>query len=239
MKITDFFDKIYCINLSKRKDRWNTVFERLKRVGIEPARWEAIDGDILNWISKEGKNYIGCALSHLSAMIDAKYNNYNRILILEDDVCPFKDFDFIFKHFLNQQQKVDWGFFYLGFTPLNDDWSKWDYKVLQNNFVSKNVVKGIPNLSGAYAYAMQKPFINYFLETFGKNVGINGTYYTVDSWIQLNHYKTESPFKNKIFAFTPQLFAHDNGFSDNTNETNNRLIRSVDTRFFPVSSYII
>ena len=34
-KINDYFDKIICINLDKRTDRWTESLEQFKKAGIE------------------------------------------------------------------------------------------------------------------------------------------------------------------------------------------------------------
>ena len=44
MKINDFVDKIYCINLDKRKDRWDRCQVIFKENDIDVERFSAIDG---------------------------------------------------------------------------------------------------------------------------------------------------------------------------------------------------
>ena len=45
MKINDYFDKIICINLDKRPDRWREVQSQFKKAGISVQRFSAIDGN--------------------------------------------------------------------------------------------------------------------------------------------------------------------------------------------------
>ena len=91
-------DQIYIINLKNRTDRWKTCIEQLIKHNITNyKRFNAIRPDLtkINPIQysknnmKLSKNYItgalGCKLSHLSVINDAKINNYSKILILEDD----------------------------------------------------------------------------------------------------------------------------------------------------------
>ena len=43
----DFFDEIYCINLDKRVDRWNSAKEQFKKLGIDNKvkRFSAVECD--------------------------------------------------------------------------------------------------------------------------------------------------------------------------------------------------
>jgi len=78
--INNFVDKIYCINLKERTDRKKEVLENTRKYNIKNISFfEAIK-------NKEG--WRGCLTSHLNILKDAKKNNYNKILILEDD-CDF------------------------------------------------------------------------------------------------------------------------------------------------------
>lgn len=81
MKIIDWniVDKILFINLNKRKDRRLRIVKQLKKLGVPKdkiVRLEAIE---------HNPGYIGCSLSHISALEMAQQNKWERILILEDD----------------------------------------------------------------------------------------------------------------------------------------------------------
>lgn len=103
--INTFFDKIYLINLDKDKDRLEDIMKfieknfienyvRVPGVQVETPLSEIPKYVYRNFI-KGGEKYIrgsiGCRLSHLSAIIDAKANNYKRVLILEDDIKMVND----------------------------------------------------------------------------------------------------------------------------------------------------
>jgi GR25 family glycosyltransferase involved in LPS biosynthesis len=90
-------DSIYCINLDVREDKWKTMEQRLSDQGLKATRFSAINGwkEIarvqIKAIQKPYKAHltkgrIGCLLSHLSILKDAENRNFDRILILEDDV---------------------------------------------------------------------------------------------------------------------------------------------------------
>ncbi len=78
MKINDFVDKIYCINLKHRKDRRNSIQKQAKQYDLEIEFFDAIKHHI---------GWKGCFKSQLNIIKNAKKNNYNRILILEDDIA--------------------------------------------------------------------------------------------------------------------------------------------------------
>lgn len=70
------------INLRERPDRDILCKDQLRQIGIsEPKRFNAF---------KTTSGIIGCGMSHLSVIEDAKKNNYPYILVCEDDVV-FKD----------------------------------------------------------------------------------------------------------------------------------------------------
>jgi GR25 family glycosyltransferase involved in LPS biosynthesis len=89
MKITDFFDKTVCINLDRRFDRWSECvaeFDKNKLVGIE--RFKAVDGKNLAELPKGflTQSRLALVLTNMLILDKAIEEDYNSILILEDDV---------------------------------------------------------------------------------------------------------------------------------------------------------
>jgi len=71
-------DKIVYINLNKREDRKNKISKELDDYGLAFERFEAIE--------TPGFGILGCGLSHLKVLENAKTNeSIKNILILEDD----------------------------------------------------------------------------------------------------------------------------------------------------------
>jgi len=66
MKINEYFDKVICINLAKRNDRWEEMQKQFKKHNIKVSRFNAIDGNPMGW------------------------NGWKNVLIIEDD-CDFID----------------------------------------------------------------------------------------------------------------------------------------------------
>lgn len=76
---TNFFDKIYCINLPKRTDRLIKFVEEMDKYGI--------DFDLVNGIENEN-GAEGLRQTVENILNDALDKNYEQILIFEDD-CYF------------------------------------------------------------------------------------------------------------------------------------------------------
>jgi GR25 family glycosyltransferase involved in LPS biosynthesis len=104
-------DKIYIINLERAKDRLKEVVSELKRLGgpfLNYSIFKAIDGKTIkdeeinklltldaqysfyinafNYDQIRSRGEVGCYLSHLGVWKDMVKNNYNNVIILEDDV---------------------------------------------------------------------------------------------------------------------------------------------------------
>lgn len=100
-KITDI-KHVFYINLESRPDRKHHVENQLKMIGINCAqRFNAI---------KMKNGAVGCSMSHLKIIETAKLNNWEHVLIVEDDILFTKPDVFIkqFNKFLsNHNNKFD------------------------------------------------------------------------------------------------------------------------------------
>ena len=86
MKFFEYFDAAYCINLDRRKDRWDKVQKEFKKINLNNVtRISAVDG-ALEPPSSILPGAVGCLKSHLNVFEDAKKNEYDSFLLLEDDV---------------------------------------------------------------------------------------------------------------------------------------------------------
>jgi len=115
MKITDFFDKTYCINLDRRPDRWNECvveFEKNNLTNIN--RFKGLDGKELNQASSGfmTPSRLALVLTNIQILEGAIQNDYNSILILEDDV-EFKKQVGDMDEYFNMLPK-DWDMLYFG-----------------------------------------------------------------------------------------------------------------------------
>src|ERR1035437_2587240 len=90
--LNNYFDKVYLLNLHKRKDRLSTSIKKLNQFNIDVEIFGATDGSVMDhiWSKLDNSNftnskYLACAISHLSIYADAIQNKHDRILIIEDD----------------------------------------------------------------------------------------------------------------------------------------------------------
>lgn len=108
MKLNEYFDKIYCINLDERPDRWKQALNEFKKVGIENVeRFSAF---------KHEKGAIGCRESHLGIIRKAKEEKLNNVLIFEDDVLFIEKNIPLISKTLDDLKSTNWDLFYLGAT---------------------------------------------------------------------------------------------------------------------------
>ena len=89
--LSKYFDKIYCINLNRRPDRWFNVTKEFVRVGFdEIERFEATDGETMDLTEfgklKMTRGHFGIIDTQFRIIKEAKEKGYKNILILEDDV---------------------------------------------------------------------------------------------------------------------------------------------------------
>lgn len=112
--LNDYFSKIYCINLDKRTDKYKDCLKEFKKIDIEVERVSAIDGAPLfkpELNTKAGA--YGLFLTNLKIIEDAIKNDYESILILEDDVMFIDNFNKLFNAKVDSLPD-DWHLFYLG-----------------------------------------------------------------------------------------------------------------------------
>ena len=116
MKLFDYFDKVYCVNLDRRADRLHNFQEEVKKFDLgEYERFSAIDGKQINiteFNSRLNPGEIGLVLSNLDIIRDAREKKYDKILIVEDD-CIFTDEVIKIKEYLEVLPE-DWEMLYMG-----------------------------------------------------------------------------------------------------------------------------
>lgn len=130
MKIRDFVNKGYYINLDYKTERNEKTRQELEnynlldfveRVSAVAAFNETVKCE---YGSDEWKKCVdGCTQSHLKIIKDAKENNYERILVFEDDIyfynggfVPAMD---IIEHAIDEIKDKDWEILYLGGSLLD------------------------------------------------------------------------------------------------------------------------
>jgi GR25 family glycosyltransferase involved in LPS biosynthesis len=159
-KAFEYFDKVFLINLDKRKDRLdrcNDIFEK-NNVRDLVERFPGIvpdPSDDIPYTKDTEKIKVplyGCLLSHVNIIKRAKAEGLKSILVFEDDV-DFINIESIEKS-VDQLKNRDWSLFYLGantHVPLE--------KVDENLLILK---RGY----ATHAVAYHESFYDYFIENF-------------------------------------------------------------------------
>jgi GR25 family glycosyltransferase involved in LPS biosynthesis len=190
----DSVDGIVYINLAKRADRRAHMEALCLAYGIQAIRFEAIE---------HSHGLYGCGLSHLAVLKIAKKQEWNRVLILEDDIliqeepAKFKEavaaiitrkFDVcMLDTNLQQSEKldVDW------LLKVKHSYCAGAY-IVENHYYQK--------LIDLYEWALPK-----LLET-----GAHWLYANDAAWITLQQ-------NDNWITFRPQLCAQMAGYSDTKN----------------------
>lgn len=114
--MNDLFEKIYCINLKDRTDRWESCKSQFKKYNFIAERF---DGIRYNNKSKNLRSFeygkIGCWLSFYGAVVEAYNKSNSNVLIFQDDfqiIDPPNQFHFELKKNYNELPD-DWDVFYL------------------------------------------------------------------------------------------------------------------------------
>ena len=94
-------DNIYCLFLGE--------FPTRKEKALKHFKEKNLDVQMFQGTYYPDKGHYGCKMGHLDIIQDAKNNNYNNILIVEDDVFFEDNFP------ININIPLDFGLFYLGY----------------------------------------------------------------------------------------------------------------------------
>ena len=106
MTINEYFDKVICINLDRRRDRWEHVQQECEKWKIQVERFDAHDVGTLG-------NH-GCTASHRGVLELISHHKWPRTLILEDDFVVIRsDFENMFDRVIHKVPE-DWEMLYLG-----------------------------------------------------------------------------------------------------------------------------
>ena len=119
------FEKIYCINLDSRPDKWELAQKEFKKYGID-----SIIERFPGYVRRSQPCLQGCTLSHVNLLKKCKEDKLYNVLVLEDDI-EFLTYSLDYKNKkkievesnpteilhngLTQLQQFDWDIFYLGY----------------------------------------------------------------------------------------------------------------------------
>jgi len=121
----DYFDASFFINLDVRVDRKILFEKRMSELGFLIPRYNAITinkeiVDSSNDLFKKDprRNFkLACTLSHFEIIRMSKKNNWNNILIFEDDCIFINNFIEKIMICIKELKKYPWNLFYMGGEP--------------------------------------------------------------------------------------------------------------------------
>jgi hypothetical protein len=117
MKLIDFFERVYIVNLPERADRRREMEAELQRIGItvdgQRIRYfRAIRPDSAGQFPSLGSR--GCFMSHLEILREARRDGLNNVLVMEDDLSVAACLAEPQPQMLLRLRQGDWDFAYLG-----------------------------------------------------------------------------------------------------------------------------
>lgn len=147
-ELSRYFDRIYCINLDSRPDRWRYVLDHFAKFGLnnKVERLSAIDVRNSRNLRAHEKllrdNFsllamCGCMLSHRKIIEQAKRSGTKSVLVFEDDIKILEANIGNIDRSLSELNKLDWDIFYLGATYL------WELRPVGSHLINVS--------NGAYA----------------------------------------------------------------------------------------
>lgn len=155
--MNNFIDNVYVINMDKDTDRLDKITKECNKFNIKFQRFTGIDSNTLSekqknkYITEFCKKYctngiIGCGISHIKIYKDVINNNYNNVLILEDDIYFKEDFHSILNNTIDELPN-DYDILYIGYFGLSSKNTYNDHnyllKILSNKKTEKNILKTI------------------------------------------------------------------------------------------------
>lgn len=228
-KIDNYFDKIYIISLDSKLDRYNDLIHKLSSKNITNIqKISAYNGEIMNFGTTKyflNQRYVACTLSHLHAMYDAKMKNYDKILILEDDVLIHYDIENLFNDLIHKVG--DWDLLYLG---------HYHYKFIDNKWVPFNQVGHVIKSNDhwcCHGYAVNSKLIENVLSYYKSTPFLNQK--------EIDRYLVEDIQTNESFeckSLNPNLLIQKNGWSSNTMQYEHKRETEFNTIYANIQNYI-
>ena len=148
----DNIDKCIYINLKKRKDRKKQILQEFKKIDIPEDKIYRV-----NAVYEKYNGHIGCCKSHIKALEYAKTNNFNTVIIFEDDFV-----------FTEQPEKIN-NKINTFFKDFENNWDVVMLTVCYNtleDIQSKDFIKKIISGTCASAYIINKNYYDTLLNVF-------------------------------------------------------------------------
>jgi hypothetical protein len=196
----NFFDKIYCINLKERTDRWENCLKNFEKYEI--SNYERIDAIKINGdLPSKRKGQIGCSLSFAKCFDKIINEKINKVLIFEDDF----EFKLEKKELFEKLNKSifdlpdDWDSIYFGGTVISD----YGYLPLQKYTTNLYKLQSAHCLhSTGFSLNGVKKIINLFKNTQNWHIDLINNYENMDVFLAKEyHHKTKSFITTELLCY--------------------------------------
>lgn len=192
MLLDELFPHKICINLDRRRDRWQRMQAEFARHAIAGVRrFAAVDGRkvVLPASWKHSAGAYGCLLSHVAVVQEALAAGCESVLIFEDDAVFDPEFNAKFASFM-KETPAGWDVLYFG--ALHKD---------EPVRVTEHVYR-ITKANSTYAYALKRTVFKDFIE-------LN---HRAEHVLDMNAYALQERFK--CYCFLPNLAWVQSEYSD-------------------------
>ena len=185
----------FYINLDYRTDRKKHVLEQMAKLNIPCMRFNAI---------KLTDGAIGCSMSHLKCLQTAKNNNWDHVMIIEDDITFLKPNLFIkqFNKFL--KNNIKWDVILIAGNNLPP------YQILEDN----NSAIKVSHCQTTTGYIVKCHYYDILIENIKTGINLlmkepyNKISYAIDKyWIHLQK-------KDNWYLITPPTVIQRDDYSD-------------------------
>lgn len=221
------FDKIYVINLKSRQDRWDNMVKEFAKHNISMeniVRWNAVNGKNLTDQQLQenagktcfnfcNKGTIGCFLSHQNVWKDVVKHDYNKVLVLEDDVVFCDDIVNKMTNYYNSVPK-DWDAIFAGSYGSSLDSKICWFTTRQNKIINDHVIKPC-FVTGTHGLILNSNSCKKLLKALPK------AYYHVD-------YSIVNYTDLNLYAFNPPLINQNDSGSDIQNSSETIILKILD-----------
>lgn len=190
--ISDIKHALY-INLDTRPDRKELVEKEFKNIGIHAERFKAI---------KMPNGALGCSMSHLKCIELAKSNDWDHVLIVEDDILFLQPNTFI-----------------TNFNRFLSNYDSWDVVLIAGNNVApyKTVdpyCVQVNKCQTTTGYLVKKHYYDTLIQNFREGINLllrepsKHVFYAIDKyWFKLQE-------KDKWYLITPLTVTQRPDYSD-------------------------
>jgi glycosyl transferase family 25 len=172
-------DKIYCINLDRRPDRWEQVKKEFAKHNLTVERFAGVEGRDFKKVYPADPGNCGCTLSHYFIIERAKLLGLDTVMIFECDAELHDNFNELLSVCF-ENLPSDWGMLYLGGSHRE-----------KPVYVNDHILKVSRTLT-THAYIINSSMFDAVIDTF-KNLDQPVDCLYVELQKQFNVYVTNPP----------------------------------------------